>query len=395
MEMPELNDRVRRVLEGLVASGTEIGLQTAAYVDGELVVDAWAGVADEATGRPVDGGTLFTSWSTTKGFVATCLHLLADGGLVDYDEPVAHYWPEFAVHGKGAVTVRHALTHRAGIPQMPDGVTPEMMADWEAMCAAIAALRPLRAPGATVAYHAWTYGWLIGEIVRRVDGRPLSQFASEELCAPLHITDFYLGIPKSVEGRVAPLKEEPLLPAAEMAPDSLARRVMPPNVTSAEVMNRSDLRRASVPGGGGIMSARAIARHYAMLACQGALDGTRVLSAYRVDAVRTLQSDTWDEVFGGRARRGLGYHLGGSARKGGDIAMGREGGEFGHGGRGGSLGFADPGRKLSFGLTKNLMRNDAEPRGSAAYLVAETIRAHLDRASSRRHRFGLAAKLLT
>jgi CubicO group peptidase (beta-lactamase class C family) len=155
-------------------------------------------------------------------------------------------------------------------------------------------------------------------------------------------------------------------------------------------MNRPDVRRASIPGGGGIMSARAIARHYAALACHGILDGTRILSAERIDAVRTLQTDARDEVYGGRARRGLGYQLGGPVRRGADVAMGKGGGEFGHGGNGGSLGFTDPVRRLGFGLTKNLMQINMEPKKSAAYLVADTIRQHLDRSSSRLKRTWLA-----
>src|SRR6476661_4089552 len=145
----ELNARVQQLIDDLVSTGDEVGLQVAAYIDGELIVDAWAGVADEDTGRLVDGDTLFTSWSTTKGFVATCLHILADRGQVDYDAPVATYWPVFGAHGKDAVTVRDALTHRAGVPQMPEGVTPEMMTDWDAMCAAIASHAPLWKPGTT------------------------------------------------------------------------------------------------------------------------------------------------------------------------------------------------------------------------------------------------------
>ncbi|HMQ56035.1 MAG TPA: serine hydrolase domain-containing protein, partial [Anaerolineae bacterium] len=195
----DLNHLIQNLLDELVESGEEVGLQVAAYLDGRLVVEAWAGLADEATGRPVDGETLFTSWSTTKGFVATCLHLLADRGLVAYDNPVATYWPEFAANGKAAITVRQILTHSAGIPHMPEGVTPDMMTDWTAMCMAIAGHAPLWKPGSKVAYHAWTFGWLIGEIIRRVDGRSIAQFAREELCRPLGIEDFYLGIPAEVE----------------------------------------------------------------------------------------------------------------------------------------------------------------------------------------------------
>lgn len=368
-----LQERVQQVIDRLVQSGDEIGLQVAAYVNGELVVDTWSGIANQATGQLVDGDTLFTSWSTTKGFVATCLHILADRGRVDYDTPVATYWPEFAAHGKEAVTVRDALTHRAGVPQMPEGVTPEMMTDWDAMCAAIASLTPLWKPGTMACYHAWTFGWIIGELVRRIDGRPIAQFAREELCQPLGIEDFYLGIPDTVEGRVAPLTAAP----SEPETNELALRVMPPHLTSAAVVNRPDFRRASVPGGG-IMNARAIARHYAMLAQDGALEGVRILSAERCKIIRALQTDAPDARSGMRRRRALGYALGGEAEQGGDIAMGRGGSEFGHAGNGGSLGFADPVRKFSFGLTKNRM-HWPEDTEEASYLLAETIRAYLDK----------------
>jgi CubicO group peptidase (beta-lactamase class C family) len=374
-----LNTRIQQLLSGLVESGAEVGLQVAVYLDGELAVDAWSGVADEATRRLVDGDTLFTSWSTTKGFAATCIHILADRGQLEYDAPVATYWPEFAAHGKEAVTVRHVLTHSAGVPHMPEGVTPEMMADWEVMCAAIAAHAPLWAPGAQVGYHAWTFGWLLGEIVRRVDGRPIAQFAREELCRPLGIEDFYLGIPDAVEGRVAPLRQDAQHLALSAQFGDLARRAMPPQVTSAEAVNRPDVRRACIPGGGGIMNARAIARHYAMLAGHGMLDSVRILSAERVELIRAPQTEGWDDVvLNMKHRWGLGYVLGGDPAQGGMIAMGRSGGEFGHPGNGGSLGFADPARRMGFGLTKNLMTAGTDPTKATAYLVAEAIRRHLD-----------------
>src|SRR5262249_21606899 len=259
-----------------------IGLQVGAYIDGEPVLDAWAGVVDEVTNRPLDGNTLFTSWSTSKGLVATCVHILADRGLLDYDAPIATYWPEFAANGKATATVRHALTHMVGVPQLPAHITPELMTDWDAMCAALAAEAPLWEPGTKAGYHAWTFGWINGEIVRRVDGRPIAQFAREELCAPLGIRDFYLGIPDELEPRVAPLRQGPLPLATSSQLSARGQRVMPPHVTSAAVVNRPDIRRASIPGGGGIMNARAIARHYAMLACGGALDGVRILSRQRI-----------------------------------------------------------------------------------------------------------------
>lgn len=374
----EMNERVQRLLDKQVASGEEIGLQAAVYIDGELVVDAWAGVADEATGRPVDGDTLFTSWSTTKGFVATCIHILADRGQLDYDAPVATYWPEFAANGKAGVTVRHALTHRAGIPQMPAAVTPEMMTDWDAMCAAIAAHEPLWEPGTKTGYHAWTFGWILGEIVRRVDGRSLAHFAQEELCRPLGITDFYLGIPDAVEPRVATLRQDPQHLANTEDSTGLNRAVIPPHVSTAAVVNRPDFRRASIPGGGGIMNARAIARHYAMLTNDGSLDGVRILSPGRVDLIRTLQTDEHDEVFGGPAYKGMGYFLGGDPARGGNATMGPAESAFGHGGNGGSMGFADPERRLALGLTKNYMRAPVEGQSTTAQLVADLVRSYVD-----------------
>jgi CubicO group peptidase (beta-lactamase class C family) len=373
----ELNGVVQPIIDDLVASGEEVGLQVAAYVDGKLVVDAWAGVADEPSGRAVDGDTLFTSWSTTKGFVATCVHILADRKVLEYDAPVASYWPEFAANGKVTITVRHLLTHSAGLPQMPEGVTTEMMTDWDAMCRAIAGHAPLWTPGTKTGYHAWTFGWLLGEVIRRVDGRPIDQFAQEELCRPLGIEDFYMGIPDAVESRVATLRQEQAHVELENGWSELQLRVTPPNVTTAEVVNRGDVRRAVIPGGGGIMNARAIARHYAMLACHGALDGVHILSEARIDTIRALQVNEEDAVSGGLARRGLGYALGGDPAQGGAISMGTGGGEFGHGGNGGSLGFADPERKLAFGLTKTLMKANPDPKQSTAFVVAEAIRRHV------------------
>src|SRR5690242_13306618 len=122
--MAEAQAAVQAVLDRLVAEDQERGLQVAAYLDGKLIVDAWAGIADPTTGQLVDGDTLFVVFSTTKGITATVIHLLAERGLLDYDRPVAHYWPEFAANGKGHITVRHALTHSAGIPQLPDGLQP-------------------------------------------------------------------------------------------------------------------------------------------------------------------------------------------------------------------------------------------------------------------------------
>ncbi len=275
--MVDVQASIQALLDELTATDAERGLQVAVYCDGDLVVDAWAGVADPATGQRVDGETLFTVFSTTKGIAATVIHLLADRGLVTYDTPIARYWPEFGVHGKEQLTLRHALTHRAGIPQMPDGVGPVEMCDWDTMCRGIADLAPLWEPGTVSCYHALTYGWILGEVARRVDGRPFGQLIQDEICTPLGITSLFVGLPAAVEDRVAPLEvspdavaslaELPSSSADPLSPAMLSLRAVPPALLPLHtVFNREDVRRACIPAAGGIMNARALARHYAALA---------------------------------------------------------------------------------------------------------------------------------
>ena len=370
--MSDANTQVRLFLEQLVADGEELGLQVAAYLDGRLVIDAWAGVADETTGRPVDGNTLFTVFSTTKGIVATCIHLLADRGLLDYDAPIATYWPEFAVNGKARATVRHALTHQTGVPQMPVDVTPELLCDWDGMCRRLAGMAPLWEPGSQTGYHAYTFGWILGEIVRRVDGRSIADFVQQEICRPLDLDGLFLGIPDAVEPRVATLKEAPRPPDyVPPADGSLPRLAIPLSVATGEIWNRPDLRRASVPAAGGIMNARSLARHYAALAQGGELDGVRLLSRERVAIASALQTDGMDVVFGEETRRALGYELGDP------LSAMKSPTAFGHGGSGGSVGFADPERRLAFGLTKTLLKSRV-PGEDTASLVAEVVRSVLD-----------------
>jgi CubicO group peptidase (beta-lactamase class C family) len=175
-----LQARVQRRVDALVASGQETGVQVAAWLDGEQIVDVCAGAADAETGRPVTPDTPFFSYSTGKRLVGTLVHVLAEQGQLDYDLRVAEVWPEFARHGKEDVTLRHALTHSAGVPALPADITPEQLADWDTMCVVVADSAPLWAPGTRHGYHAWTYGWLVGETVRRATGVPLARLLVEE-----------------------------------------------------------------------------------------------------------------------------------------------------------------------------------------------------------------------
>ena len=356
--MTDTNRPVQAVLDQLVADGPEVGVQVAVYVRGELVVDAWAGVADEASGRAVDGDTLFSASSTGKGVAATCMHVLADRGRLDYEAPVCTYWPEFAANGKANVTVRHILSHRSGIPHPPPGFDPEMMVDWDRMAAGLAALRPLFEPGTKTAYQASTFGFLTGEILRRIDGRPIGEFLQQEVCRPLGIDALFFGVPDEALPRVATLKEGPGYQRPSSAP--------PPSVT-AETFNRTDARKAALPSSGAITNARSLARHYAMLAQGGELDGVRLLRPERIRIATELQTDAVDEYYRVSIRRGLGYRLGGDAGPG----AGPNG--FGHVGNG-MFGYADPDRQVAIGFLKNYLGPSPAARpapGEAVYAAVE------------------------
>ena len=364
------SDKVRAVLETLVRDTPEIGLQVAAYVDGKLAVDAWAGMADDASKKPVDGDTMFMLSSVTKGVTATCMHLFVEKHKLSYDMPIVKVWPEFGQEGKSNATLRHALAHQTGVPQTPVGYTPDWLPDWDRMCRGIAALKPLYPIGQRTAYHSLNYGYINGEILRRVDGRTIAQFLQDEICKPLGINGVYLGVPDSELHRVAVLTDGPPAPA-----EYDARMVgEPAGSYVAKVFNRRDVQQASIPGSGGIMSARGLARHYAMLANWGTLDGVRVMPEARIRAGIELQSYEWDEVYWIRARRGLGYRRG---RDTGPLASEEA---FGHVGGGGSFGYADPARRLGIGFTKNYFPyatggavNRGNPPRSAANVVADAV----------------------
>jgi CubicO group peptidase (beta-lactamase class C family) len=361
------------VLESIVRDTPEVGLQAAAYLDGKLVVDAWAGMADMATGKAVDGDTMFMLSSTTKGITSTCLHACVEKHKVSYDMPIVKVWPEFGANGKGQATLRHALSHQTGVPQTPVGYTPDWLPDWDRMCRGIADLTPMFPIGQRTAYHSLNFGHINGEILRRIDGRAIGQFLQDEICTPLRINGLYLGVPDRELPRVAVLTDGPPAPA-----DYDARMVgEPAGSYVAKVFNRRDVQQAAIPGSGGIMSARGLARHYAMLANWGELDGLRVLPEARIRAGIELQSFEWDEVYRVRVRRSLGY------RRGADTGPLASPDAFGHVGGGGSFGYADPARRLAIGFAKNYFpypgggggaaRTGPPPPRPAATLVAEAI----------------------
>jgi len=376
----EANAAVQRAIDEAIASGREIGVQVAAYHHGKLVVDAWGGLADPASGRAVDGETLFNVYSVTKAVAATAVHMLVDRGRLAYDATVASYWPEYAAHGKGKTTLRDVLTHRAGIPQMPEGMTPERLCDWSWMTRAIADLKPLAEPGTKTMYLSLTFGWILGELVRRADPehRSLGRFVREEIAMPLRAPDLWIGIPDAVESRIATqIDAMAAIPAAHLPPLFLAS--MPPAVALAPpVFERPDVRRAEVAGVGGIFSARSEARFWAMLAGGGELDGVRLLSEGLAATLNTprLHSEEPDPVmFGFPIPITIGgYWFGGDTPP---VCSAKHPRAICHPGQGGSIGWADPDAQLAVAICHNRLFNPATRDEDAILTIAEAVRGAL------------------
>lgn len=387
---------VVKTLEDLVATGGETGLGVAACVRGEPVVDAWCGTANG--GSPWDRDTLAVVFSCTKGATALCAHILVDRGLLDPEEHVTAYWPEYGANGKGGTLVKHFLNHSAGVLSFPRyweviGDDGHGLADTAAITERLAAAAPHWTPGTVVLYHALSYGWLVGELVRRIDGRTVGRFFAEEVAAPLGL-EMWIGLPAEHNGRVA----SPIPVPAEQDPDKrrqseeMVRRcckaLREDDLSSLEALWYASLflpvdadlavgdgsrfvaralddpviRAAEVPAGNGIANAGSLARMYAPLSVGGTLDGARLVSPESITRVSTHQLLT----FGGPTGFGLGYALMAPEM----CAKGPTEKAFGHSGAGGNLGFADPGHQVSFGLVKNQMRGDnaaAEALVSALY----------------------------
>lgn len=284
-----LDPRVTAALQTVLDRG-ETGVAVAAYYRGKLIVNATAGYADVAEKIPVTSETLFPVFSVTKGITALAVQVQAERGHLSVSDPISKYWPEFAANGKASITIEQALSHRAGIPQMPAGVTPELMADWSWMVKEVANLTPVFPPGTTNAYHVLVWGWILGEVVRRTDPkqRPFDVFVREEICDPLKVGNLF-GVPDSDLPRVATLcgGNEPFFnDEYHASPMS----VFP----GANVHNTKVVRQCVDPGAGAIGSAVSIARVFALVAEHGELDGVRLLSPERVKGLTRLREGARD-----------------------------------------------------------------------------------------------------
>ena len=347
-------EAVREAFAQHFAGGLEVGAAVAVTVDGEPVVDLWAGHADAPRTRPWERDTIVNTYSCTKGMAALCAHRLVDRGTLDVEAPVARYWPEFAQAGKEGVLVRHVLSHTAGLPAVARPLPEGALYDWAAMTAALEAQAPWWEPGTAQGYHQRTYGFLVGEIVRRIDGRSLGTFFREEVAGPLG-ADYHIGLAEEHEPRVAELVP------ADGTKSVSPRRVGDPNSFAVlagrnppldgNAPNTRAYRAAEIPSSNGTGTARAFARVYGALACGGEVDGVRLLSAEAIERAIVEQTRTAeDSVTGTPMRYGLGFGLRVDER--GDANGPRS---FGHGGAGGSWGYADPDARVGFGYVMNQM----------------------------------------
>ena len=348
-------DSVREAFAANFQAGHEVGASFAATVDGKPVVDLWAGHSNAARTKPWERDTIVNVFSTTKAMTALCAHILVDRGLLDVDAPVARYWPEFAQADKGTMPVRYLLSHTAGLAAIREPLSSDALYDWNRMTRALAAETPWWEPGSTSGYHAMTFGYLVGELIRRIAGKSVGKFFRDEIAAPLH-ADFQIGLPPSDDVRVTemipPSADETAAAgtSATIDTESLLAKVMANPRIVPELANTRAWRAAEIPAANGHGNARALARVMAALACGGSLDGVRLLRADTIDRAIEQQCYDRDLVLGFPIRWGLGFMMASD-----DLPLGPNRRTFGHGGWGGSLGFADLDARVSWAYAMNKM----------------------------------------
>ena len=350
--------RVEDLFRDQIDQGIHPGAVLAAYRHGRKVLDLHGGMADSESGKPVDRDTMFVLYSCTKPLAAACLHRLWEHGKVAWDDRVADHWPGFANNGKGEVSVRHVLTHTAGFPDTPTELSWDRWQDWDFVVQTMERVTPLYEPGKIIAYHPRNFGWVIGELVRRIDGRPIRQFLREEITGPLGMSDTYVGLPPSLEDRVSKVH----------AMDDCDRPSMP------STYNRAQVHQAVQPAGGGIATARDLARFYAMMSGGGSLNGTRIFNSDTVAEVTGPQVQGMDHTAGRQVQRALGLALADSRMGSQDKLTSKT---FGHGGAGTSIGWADPDLGLAMVYLTNGFRaehSNTERLSSMSQAVRDACR---------------------
>jgi CubicO group peptidase (beta-lactamase class C family) len=358
-------ERVRDAFQANFDEGSEIGSAFGAYHKGHKVVDLWGGIANPDTGSVWDEDTLIPVFSTSKGVVAICANHLIQHGRIDIDAPVSAYWPEFAQHGKRDIPVSYLLSHQAGLAWTDEPMTAEQAFAWDPVIRALELQAPVWEPGTRHGYHATTYGWLVGEVIRRVTGMSVGAYV-RTLAEPLDL-ELWIGLPESEEARVAPLvtlmppgdpygetvKGDPVreVVAAVLGPDTpLGKALFAPGQALRDwaIWNTRAMHAAEMPAVNAITNGRSLARLYG--ACVSDVDGIRLLSTEQAKAAGTQRTHGPDLVLLDLdIQFGLGFMV-----HGGDITVGGPG-SFGHFGAGGSMGWCDPDAELGMGYVMNRM----------------------------------------
>ena len=340
---------VRAVFEQNLASGADVGASFCATVDGETVVDLWGGWADEAKTRPWEKDTIVNVYSTTKTMCALTALLVADRGELDFDAPVAKYWPEFAANGKADVKVSHLMSHSSGLSGWKAPMTVEDIYDWEKATSRLAAQAPYWEPGAASGYHAATQGFLVGEVVRRITGKSLGTVFREEIAEPLG-ADFWIGLPASEDARVAELIPPPPGTGIMDGDQNELVRNMSSNPPIDPIYTRTRAwRGAEIPAGNGQGNARSVAEIHVLLANGGVAKGKRILSEAGCRKALEPQIEGMDLVLGVPAKFGMGFGLPSAA-----VPLPNPNTIY-WGGYGGSLAVIDMDAHTSFGYAMNKM----------------------------------------
>ena len=337
----------------------EVGASLCVIVGGETVVDLWGGHADAERTRSWERDTIANVYSSTKGVAAVAAAMLVDRGQLDVERPVVDYWPEFRQAGKSEIKVRHLLTHEAGLAGIDEELPDGAVLDWDYMIGALERQAPMWTSGEGMGYHAITYGWLVGEVLRRIDGRSCGEFVRDEIAGPLGI-DFFIGLPESEDARTADLLPAPGAgPIGVSTQDNLAARALglaAPRL--AGTVNSREWRAAELPAANGHGNGRSLATIYSTLA----RGGGDMLSSDAIEVCGpTERAAREDMVLGFLVRRSLGFIL---STAGGRYEWGPNLRTFGHSGAGGSIGFADPDAEIGFGYVMNQMSAGlgADPR---------------------------------
>jgi CubicO group peptidase (beta-lactamase class C family) len=380
-------ERVREEFERNFKEREEVGASVCATLDGETVVDLWGGTADVDTGAPWKEDTVSIVFSATKGATALCAHILASRGLLDIDAPVVKYWPEFGKAGKENITVKMLLNHQAGLSHVRKPLPQGAYYDWDIMVHALEEQEPFWEPGTRHGYQFVVFGWLVGEVVRRVSGRSLGRFFQDEVARPLGL-DFWIGLPEEIEPRVSKvimfdpqqMMDTPFMRTAMMDPNSIQSLCFTNDGGTLSVagVDARAFHAAEVGGAGGITNARGLAGMYAPLACGGSLKGVDLVDCdtlARISAVSSATSQDMTLLIPIRFALGFIKSYDNRRQPPGmqdSVILSEE--AFCHPGMGGSIGFADPRERMSFGYTMNKMGLGVglNPRGQslvdAAYI---------------------------